>query len=404
MSTSLLYHAFGVRGYQYASTAYLGGQIHFKVEQAREKLRCPICGSAEVTRRGEVARSFRGVPVGGRAVWITLGVARVGCQTCEMVRQVAVDFAEPRRTYTKAFGRYALELSRMTTIQDVARHLGVGWDLIKEIQRADLQRRFKRPKLNKLRQLAIDEICIGSQHRYVTLVLDLTSGAVVFVGEGKGSDALEPFWKRLGRRRAKIEAVAIDMSLAYIKAVTEHLPNARIVFDHFHIIKLFNEKLSQLRRDLFRQATDKLHKDVLKGTRWLLMKNPENLLPERNEAQRLEEALELNADLAKAYYLKEELRQLWNQPNWTAARNFLTSWYLRAQASGVRLLQQFARTILAHSEGILNYFKYPISTGPLEGTNNKVRTMQRQAYGFRDHEFFKLKIYALHETKYALIG
>ncbi len=215
---------------------------------------------------------------------------------------------------------------------------------------------------------------------------------------------MEPFWKRLGRRRAKINAVAIDMSQAYIKTVTEDLPNAAIVFDHFHIIKLFNEKLSQLRRDLFRQATEKLHKDILKGTRWFLMKNPENLVPERNEAQRLQEALELNADLAKAYYLKEELRQLWKQPNWTAARNFLTSWYLRAQASGVRILHQFARTILAHSWGILNYFKHPISTGPLEGTNNNIRTMQRQAYGFRDHEFFKLKIYALHETRYALIG
>ncbi len=404
MSTSLLYHAFGVRGYQYVSTTYLGGQVHFKVEQTREKLCCPNCGASDVTRRGEVTRDFRGVPVGGRPVWITLPVARVGCRNCGMVRQVKVDFAEPRRTYTKAFARYALELSRMMTIQDVARHLGVGWDLIKEIQRSDLRRRFHRPKLNKLRQLAIDEICIGKHQRYVTLVLDLVSGAVVFVGEGKGSDALEPFWKQLGRRRAKIKAVAIDMSAAYIKAVTENLPNAAIVFDHFHIVKLFNEKLTQLRRELFRQATEDLHKDVLKGTRWLLMKNPENLVPERNEAQRLQEALDLNADLAKAYYLKEELRQLWQQRNWTAARNFLSSWYLRAQLSGVRILQQFARTILAHSWGILNYFKHPISTGPLEGTNNKIRTMQRQAYGFRDHEFFKLKIYALHETRYALIG
>ena len=293
--------------------------------------------------------------------------------------------------------------SRMT-IRDVANHLGVGWDLIKEIQKADLQRRFKKVKLKKLRQLAIDEISIGKHHRYLTVVLDLKSGAVVFVGDGKGSQALEPFWKRLRASRAKIQAVAMDMSPAYIKAVSEQLPKAQIVFDHFHIIKLFNEKLSDLRRELFREATDKLHKHVLKGTRWLLLMNPEHLDPKRNERQRLEKALELNSPLATAYYLKEDLRQLWQQPDWRTARKYLTSWCARAMASKIRILQQFARTLRKHAWGILNYFKFPISTGPLEGTNNKIRTLQRNAYGFRDHEFFKLKIYALHETRYELVG
>lgn len=404
MSTSILYHGFGVRGYEYVRTEYAEGEIWFTIEQPREALRCPLCDSAEVHRRGAECRTFRTVPIGRKAVLLMLPVARVECPACEVVRQVTVSFAEPRRTYTKSFARYALELSRHMTIQDVAQHLGVGWDLIKEIQKTDLQRRYAKVPLKKLWEIAIDEISIGGGHRYLTVVLDLRRGAVVFVGEGKGSEALEPFWQRLGRRRHKIQAVAMDMSEAYIKAVAEHLPNAKIVFDHFHIVKLLNDKLSELRRELFREATDKLHKDVLKGTRWLLLKNPEHLDPQRNERQRLEEALELNAPLATAYYLKEELRQLWLQPNRTAARTFLASWYARAMASGIRILQQFARTLLAHSWGILNYFDFYISTGPIEGTNNKIRTMQRQAYGFRDQEFFKLKIYALHETRYELVG
>ena len=107
--------------------------------------------------------------------------------------------------------------------------------------------------------------------------MDLESGAVVFVGDGKGADALKPFWKRLRPSGAKIEAVAMDMSAAYRGAVSTHLPKAKIVFDHFHVIKLFNEKLSDLRRALYREATDVMHKEVLKGTRWLLLKNPENL-------------------------------------------------------------------------------------------------------------------------------
>jgi len=404
MSTSLLYHGFGVRGYRYVRTDYVEGEVWFSIEQPRGSLCCPLCDSAEVTCRGGEWRTFRTLPIGGKRVTITLRVARVECVRCNVVRQVSIGFADPRRSYTKSLARYALELSHRMTIQDVAAHLGVGWDLIKEIQKGDLQRRFKKVKLKKLRQLAIDEISIGKQGRYLTVVLDLKSGAVVFVGEGKGSQALEPFWRRLRASRAKIQAVAMDMSPAYIKAVSEYLPKARIVFDHFHIIKLFNEKLSDLRRELFHEATDKLHKDVLKGTRWLLLKNPENLNLRRNERKRLDEALALNAPLATAYYLKEELRQLWEQPNWRTARKFLTSWCARAMASKIRILQQFARTLRKHAWGILNYFKFPISTGPLEGTNNKIRTLQRRAYGFRDHEFFKLKIYALHETRYELVG
>ena len=170
-----------------------------------------------------------------------------------------------------------LELSRRMTIRDVAAHLGVGWDLVKEIQKRDLSRRFAKPKLKHLRHIAIDEIAVAKGHRYLTVVLDLDSGAVVFVGDGKGADALKPFWKRLRPSGAKIEAVAMDMSAAYRQAVSTHLKKAVIVFDHFHVIKLFNEKLSDLRRALYREATDVMHKKVLKGTRWLLLKNPENL-------------------------------------------------------------------------------------------------------------------------------
>ena len=236
------------------------------------------------------------------------------------------------------------------------------------------------------------------------MVLDLDSGAVVFVGDGKGADALKPFWKRLRPSGAKIEAVAMDMSAAYRGAVATHLPEAMIVFDHFHVIKLFNEKLSDLRRALYREATDVMHKEVLKGTRWLLLKNPENLDAEKDEKQRLEEALALNKPLATAYYLKEDLRRFWEQPGKRFATAFLDGWIRRAEASGIKMLQQMARTLAAHRSGLLAYYDAMITSGPMEGTNNKIKTMKRQAYGFRDQEFFKLKILAIHETKYALVG
>src|SRR6202035_1364555 len=183
-------------------------------------------------------RPSKTVPIGGKPVAVVLAIPRVECPACDLIRQVPIAFADPRRSYTHAFERYALDLSRHMTIQDVAKHLGVSWDTIKDIQKRDLHRRFQKPRLRQLKQIAIDEICVGAGHRYLTVVLDLRTGAVVFVGDGKGADALKPFWKRLKAARAKVEAVATDMSAAYIEAVTHHLPHATLVFDRFHVMKL----------------------------------------------------------------------------------------------------------------------------------------------------------------------
>lgn len=404
MSTSLLYHTCGIRGYEYRSTEYVLGTTVVRIEQPRKRLRCPRCGRAEVAARGSVARVFRSVPIGSKPVAIVMDVARVYCPKCNVTRQVQVGFADEYRRHTRAFARYALELTAMATIQDVADHLHVGWDLIKELKKSDLARRYRKPKLRHLKHLAIDEICIGRGRRFRTLVLDLDSGAIVFVGQGKSAEALKPFWKRLKTSRAKIRAVAADLSPAYTKAVRENLPDAAIVYDRFHVVKLFNEKLSDLRRELYREATDQLEKKILKGTRWLLLKNPENLDDANGERRRLEEALKINSSLATAYYLKEDLRQFWEQSNRRAADRFLTHWLRKAEASGVRMLKDFAKTLAYHRKGLLAWYSYPISTGPLEGTNNKIRALTRQAYGFRDIEYFILQLYALHETRFLLVG
>jgi transposase len=404
MSTSHLYHSFGIRGYNYARTDYQNGHTIFTIHQEPETCRCSACGSPQVQLRGRVERRFRMVPIGRRATFLVLPIPRVACQACGVVRQVKIPFADTRRSYTSSFERYALELGRRMTIRDVAVHLGVSWDVIKDIQKRDLARRFAKPKLKHLRHIAIDEISIAKGHRYLTVVMDLDSGAVVFVGDGKGAKALKPFWKRLKGSKAKIEAVAMDMSPAYREAVSTHLKNAQIVFDRFHVMKLFNEKLSNLRRALYHEATDMLQKKVLKGTRWLLLKASENLDEKRDERKKLQEALALNQSLAVAYYLKEDLREFWWQPGKRFATAFLDGWIKRAEASGIKVLQQMAKTLASHRSGLLAYYDVMITSGPMEGTNNKIKTMKRQAYGFRDNEFFKLKILAIHETTYELVG
>jgi len=198
------------------------------------------------------------------------------------------------------------------TIKDVANLLHTSWDLVKDIQKAYLKKRYSYPNIKKLKRIAIDEVYMGKRMGYLTLVLDLNRGEIVHVGEGKSGDALQDFWKRLKKADVNLEVVATDMGSAFIKSAHENQPQAANVVDHFHVIKLYNEKLTKLQRDLQNDAENAPQKKVLKGTRWLLLSNKDNLEKKSDDAKkRLEEALQLNAPLAKAYYLKEELAMIW---------------------------------------------------------------------------------------------
>jgi transposase len=286
------------------------------------------------------------------------------------------------------------------TINDVAQHLDISWSTVKDIHKRYLNKQYGNPSLKNLHKIAIDEISCGKGNKYLTIVQNLENGAVVFVGAGKGAETLDPFWEKLGRRKKKIQSVAIDMSPAYTKAIREKLPEATLVYDHFHVIKLYNEKLSGFRRELYRQAEDADMKALLKGTRWLLLKNRENLNEERNEIDRLEAALTANRPLMAAYYMKEELHRIWEQPDMKSGAKVFDEWLEMAESSGIDMLRRFAKTLREHQEGILNYYKSRITTATLEGTNTKIRVLQRRAYGYRDQEYLKLRILALHETNF----
>ena len=405
MSRSLIYHAFGIKAkYEYIRQKFKNGAVYFTVERPLYECKCAHCGSNKVRNRGHKERTFRNVPIGSKATYIILRFRRLECLECKKVLQEGIPFATRQKSYTKAFQRYVLELSKEMSIKAIANHLGTSWDLIKQIQKNHLQKKYATLKAKDLRFLAIDEIASHKGHKYLTVVMDLETGVVIYVGEGRKSESLDKLWQKLGRYKKNIQAVAMDMWPAFIDAVTSNLPHAKIVFDHFHIAKMFNDKLSDLRRELHREVTDLIQKDVLKGTRWLLLKNHSNLNEDKNEKQKLEEALNLNKPLATAYYLKEELRLLWDEKTVDGAKKFLGKWCGKAYASGIAILQKMANTLLSHRSGIFNYFHHRISTGPLEGTNNKIKVLKRKMYGFRDFEFFKLKIFDLHNHNFVLKG
>src|SRR5665811_1879085 len=152
MSTSFLYHGFGLVGYEYVRTQYAGGAVIFSVKRQREKFRCSFCRSRNIIFRGTIPRRFRIVPIGSKRVFLDYEVQRLECRRCGKIRQEKLGFADPRFSYGHAFERYALDLSKHMTIQDVARHLGISWDAIKEIQKRDLTRRFSRPCLKNVKR------------------------------------------------------------------------------------------------------------------------------------------------------------------------------------------------------------------------------------------------------------
>ena len=346
-------------------------------------------------------------PVGHKKVELLVQIPRLQCKKCGAVKQPHLAFADPKKHYTRSLERFVVDLCRMATIQDVAALTGLSWDTVKEIHKKYLRRKTKSFNLKKIRHIAIDEVYLGKKRKFITLVLDLRTGRVLHIGQGKGKEALNGFWRRMKRSKAKIEAAATDMASGYMAAVLEHLPDANLVLDHFHLVKWFNEKLSLLRRQLYHQAIQ-TEKAVLKGSRWLLLRAPENLKahpdPKKDERVRLQAALELNQPLAAAYYMKERLRLLFHCLDRDAADRELTAWIEQARSSGIKILKDAAGKLLQWKPFILNWYKHRISTGKLEATNRKIGTLQRNACGYRDEEYLKLRIYNIHTVTYALTG
>jgi transposase len=295
------------------------------------------------------------------------------------------------------------------TIDDVSKRTGLSWHAVKELDKKYLKSHFGKPLLKNLEYLAIDEIAYKKGHKYLTVIYDLIEGRAVHVYEGRGAGGLKVFLRRIKASGAKIKAVATDMWEPFWGTVQEELPKALIVFDLFHIVKHYSKCMDDLRIALYRDEHDLNKRSIIKGVRWLLLKNDENLSDvarlkgSKSERERLKDALAINAPLAAAYYLKDELKMIWNSTSVENVEADLEVWLKKAESLGLQPLNKFCRMLRTHRTGIYNWQKAPISTGPLEGFNNKIKVMKRMAYGYRDMEYFKLKIMALHRTRYALL-
>lgn len=329
---------------------------------------------------------------------LEMAVQRLTCKDCGATTQEEVGFAKGKRRHTECFARMVIDLSRFATIKDIAWFLDVSWDVVRNIQMEFLRKEYGEPDLSTLEHISIDEFAIHKDHVYKTIVMDFMTGRIVYVGDGNGKDALDGFWEKPGERKKQIKAVCTDLSKAFTRAVTEHLPLAALVVDHFHVVKLMNEKIDKLRRQLVHEEKDVNRRKVIKNTRWLLLKNGSNIFDCKYKS-RLDNALNLNEPLMKAYYLKEDLREIWNQLSKDEGEKVLDLWVQQAMDSKVQPLKEMAATLRAYKPFILAWYDHCINNGKVERTNNKVKVLKRQAYGYRNDEFFTLKLYALHDKR-----
>ena len=401
MSAAKLLYLFGIFGVKCKSFYEKNGCLYFEASMKKKNLRCPKCKSKSIHLKGSKQREFKMVPWGKVQCFLLLQMHRIYCHNCQKCFWLTPNFTSGKHRYVNSFSQYALELVSISTISSVAQLLNVGWDLIKDIHKKHLLKKYKTISLKKLKYLSVDEFSIRKGHSYMTIFVDIETGRIVHAVEGRKEEMLLPFLIKLASQAKNLKAIAMDLSVTYYSAIQKALPKIDIVFDHFHVDALINKALDEIRKtEQFKYKGKDRH--VIKGKRFLLLKNYVDL--DKNQQELLEALLKVNYNLFIAYVMKEQFKLFWKQKSIKSAARFFFTWFLEAFISGIKPLVRVATTLLRCSQGLLNYFKHRISNGKTEGLNNKIKTMKRQAYGFRDMEYFILRLYHLHQQGYSLTG
>ena len=350
---------------------------------------CRKCGHGCLLVHSTRVRTVRHLDAFGRRTWLVFESRLIDCMSCGLGVE-AFGFVDPGKRTSAAFRRWVGGLCAILPIKTVSEHVHVAEDTVRTIDKAYLKAEYPASDLSALRTIAIDEIAYHKGHKYLTIVLNYDTGEVIWTGEGRREATLATFFEAIGPAlSAQIEFVSMDMAAPFINAVKAACPKASIVFDRFHVAKHMNEAVNDTRKLTMAKADQDIRKGV-KGKRFVLLKRGKSLTPE--DQARLEELLTLNTDLTKAYLMKEDLQQFWTCPSEAAAAVFLDTWITEAQGSGIAPVAKVGRMLGRHRDGLLAYHRKKISNGPLEGLNLKINVLRRSRYGFRDLEYFGLKI------------
>ena len=355
---------------------------------------CSGCGQAVSSVHDRTLRRLRDLPLFDDRVELHVPRLRLACPACGP-RLEALEWLDPHCRVTRRMAESVARLCAMTSLRHASDWFGLDWKTVKRIDFRHLERTLGPIDLSGVTTIAMDEFAIQKGHRYATVVVDPERKRVLWVGRGRSRAEVRPFFELLGPDGCRrLRAVAMDMNTAYDLEVRQHCPNAEVVYDLFHVVaKYGREVIDRVRVDeANRLRDDAPARRIVKTSRWLLLRNRENV-PSDQSAQ-LDELLAANRALLTVYLLKDELKALWRCRSEHVARQCWSEWLARAMQSGLPPLQTFARRLTPYLPGVVAQCRWPMGTNLVEGINNRIKVIKRVAYGFRDDAYFFLKIRA----------
>ena len=359
--------------------------------RSNAKPRCPECRRVLGGEIREHRRRWRHLNIVRTRSYLSCTVREGFCPRHGR-RVEMVPWAFPGARFTKAFDYQVASLVQVADKSAAARMFQVTWRTVGRMVTRVVESELPKDRLEDLTYIGIDETSYKRGHRYLTVVCNLATGRVVWLGEGKSAETLGTFFDELGVDRCReVEVVCMDMSAAYTKAVHDRAPNAAIVYDKFHVVKLLLDAIDEVRREEVRGLEGEAKK-ALKGTRFALLRNPKHRTPKDEESIR--QVKKTNRRLARAYELRVDFEELWKIEDPDEAEDFVKSWTRDALKSRLDPLRRFATTVRGHAEGILAHFHYWRATSAqMEGTNNKIKLAIHKAFGFRSIEALMAMVY-----------
>lgn len=309
------------------------------------------------------------------------------------MKQERLDFLADNPFYTKRFAWYVGRRCRSSTISDIAKELNLDWKTVKALEKQYMQEQLKRSAKPRPKVIGIDEVSIRKGHTYRIVVSDLEKSIPIwFGGEDRSEESMDKFYDWLGTNKTKhIRLAVMDMWRAFEKSAVKNIPQAAILYDKFHIIRHLGKAIDKVRKEEYSRLSKK-DRQIIKGQKYNLLSHRSNLTLSGKQA--LDKLLSANKRLSTAYILKESFGQLWDYRSEIWARKFFNNWKSSLRWKKLKPLEEFAELIERHWDGIAAYIKpeNKVSLGFVEGLNNKIRVIQRRAFGLSDEEYLRLKI------------
>ena len=359
------------------------------LKQKRLGYPCPECRQVYIFMQSRRWRRLRDLDISSRHIELIVPVIRIACSTCGP-QELSIGLARWNARCTKRLERELFRLTKDMTVKAAGKRMEVHWETVKDSEVRYIRGLLRKRKLDGISRIGIDEVSHQRGHKYLTLVTDIDHRRVIFVTHHNDGKAVGRFLSWFGEKRCKrIRVVVTDMHDPYVKVLRKRLPGAALVYDHFHVSKAIHTAIDEIRRRLQRDMPKK-DRDIIKGKRWVLLRAKENLTAKQKVS--LKELMETNAELAAAYILKEEFRWAFRATTRPAGEKRLGRWEDKARESGIPELLAVLKTVERRREGIMNFFEYRVANGMAEGFNNVVGTIKKQAYGFHDRDYLKLKI------------